>query len=574
MYCEQELIEDATNIQRRLIAMDKMPGRTDIANRAADLIAWQDGAKFLSELGLTISEKALGRWIADIIGEPGSASEEALPPGCKLPPLFFSPAYQFHLALNRPSSSALAGFSHVPRTVREIESHLHEWMGSAFEHASAFENVSGVSIAAIAAFLASIRQSHPALFLLLLSEEVEHATRLVPALQWPNAPGQVAHWRATYFEKSRCSIAAIFRAMRMVRRVLRILCQLNADTAFDLTMVKHCARNAPAVRFDPSMRALLKRANLTVPVLRKIVLMDNDRHGDTNPGDGDYRFYQAESDPRTLARLRCLDGPDSVYTGQVLDDFMRQMEATLPVAGSPREEWPVSSVIEVDRIGGRGGTRYGHLGNFYGLLPTDLAAHVAIGFDRTLEGRSSNAALSGFANALLVASGYGRDGEGEPIRVEHIRRQAKLAAYVFPGKREFGHATGFADTSWQGLESDQGLWVHLVRERQSCDPIGLMFVQLREHLLRHTHDVKKLDRIDEAARIICHLAQCTGLLSGDPVWLRLQERTRAMLGVTLSGKSRSRDKVKSFGDGPKTLAALIAILGVKPDRVECADVIH
>ena len=173
-----------------------------------------------------------------------------------------------------------------------------------------------------------------------------------------------------------------------------------------------------------------------------------------------------------------------------------------------------------------------------------------------------------------MASKFGCDGEGEPIRAEHIRRQARLAACVFPAKGEFGHATGFADTSWQGLESDQSLWVHLVRERQSSDPIGLMFVQLREHLLRHTHDVRKLDRIDEAARIICHLAQCTGLLSGDPVWLRLQERTRAMLGVTLSGKSRSKDKVKPFGSGPKTLGELIAGLGANPNRVECADVIH
>lgn len=573
MDCEQELVEDAINIQRRLIAMDKMPGRSDIANRAADLIAWQDGEKFLSELELTASERALGLWIADIIGVPKSACEEPMPSGCKLPPLVFSPAYQFHLATNRSHSSRPV-LDHFPRKASEIESHLHDWTGSAFEHAKAFENVSGVSIAAIAAFLASIRQSHPALFLLLLSEEVEQATRLLPALQWPKAPGQVAQWRATYFEKSRCSIAAIFRAVRMVRRVLLILRQLNADTAFDLTMVKHCARNAPAVRFDPSMRALLKRTNLTVPVLRNIVLMDNDRHGDTNLSDGDYRFCQAVTDARTLARFRCLDGPDSVYTEQVLDDFIRQMEATLPVAGSPPDEWPVSSAIEVDRMGGRGGTRYGHLGNYYGLLPTDLAAHVVIGVDRTLEGRSSTAALSAFANALLVASGYGRDGEGEPIRAEHIRRQARLAACVFPAQGEFGHATGFADTSWQALESDQRLWIHLVRERHSADPIGRMFVQLREHLLRHTHDVTKLDRIDEAARIICHLAQCTGLLSGDPVWLRLQERTRAMLGVTLSGKSRSKDKVKPFGDGPKTLAALIAVLGASPDRVERADVLH
>ena len=120
MDCEQELIEDATNIQRRLIAMDKMPGRSDIANRAADLMALQDGDKFLSELALTVSEKTLGRWIADTIGSPKSACDEPLPPGCKLPPLFFSPVYQFHLALAQPHALSQSVVQHLPRTLAKV----------------------------------------------------------------------------------------------------------------------------------------------------------------------------------------------------------------------------------------------------------------------------------------------------------------------------------------------------------------------------------------------------------------------------------------------------------------------
>jgi hypothetical protein len=236
------------------------------------------------------------------------------------------------------------------------------------------------------------------------------------------------------------------------------------------------------------------------------------------------------------------------------------------VADDPPDQLPDSSDIDVTRVGGRGGTRYGPVANYYGLLPTDLAAHCALCVEETCAGSAKPFQLAEFANALLFASGYEARGEVW-IRPEHIRRQAKLAASVFPSKGEFGHATGFGETSWHDLEGDSRLWTYLAKETRSDDPLGKMFLKMREHLLKHTDDVRKLYRIDDAARVFCHLGQSTGLLSGDPVWLRLQERTRAMLGVTLSGKSRSKDKVKPFGDGPKTLGALIAVLGVSPAKV-------
>lgn len=572
MDCERELIEDATNIQRRLIAMDKMLGRSDIANRAADLIAWQDGEKFLSELGLTVSEKALGRWIADTIGSLKSACDEPLPPGCKLPPLVFSPAYQFHLATNRSHSSRPV-LDYLPRTASEIEGHLHLWTGSAFQYNTVFDAVSGVSMRAIAGFLASIRRSHPDLFLLLLSEEIEQALRIMPTLKWPNAPGQVGEWRAAHFGEAKCSIASVFRALRITRRLHRILQKLIANHGFNLAGIKDCAEHLATARCDPEMRRLLKRTNLTVFSLRRIALMDIDHHDDPNFPQGVYRFYKAETDIRTLARYRCLDGPDTDYAQNALKDFPKQLELTLPVANGPPEEWPDPSDIDVTRVGGRGGTRYGPLANYYGLLPTDLAAHGALCVDEICGANAKPYQLAEFANALLFASGYQAKGEVW-IRPEHIRRQAKLAASVFPARGEFGHATGFADTSWHDLESDSRLWTYLAKETRSDDPLGKMFLQLREYLFDKTHDVKHLERIDDAARIFCHLAQSAGLLSGDPVWLRLQERTRAMLGVTLSGRARSKDKVKPFGDGPKTLAALIAVLGASPDTGERADVFH
>jgi hypothetical protein len=560
MDCQQELVEDAIIIQRRLIAMDKMPGRSDIAKRAADLIAWQDGEKFLSELGLTVSEKALGRWIADTIGSPKRACDEPLPSGCKLPPLAFSPAYQFHLALAQPHASSRRVHQHLPRTANEIEEHLHQCTGGAFQYNTVFDAVSGVSMRAIAGFLASIRRSHPGLFLLLLSEEIEQALRIMPALKWPNAPDQFAQRRAAYFGNAKCSVASIFRALRIARRIFSILQKLNADHGFNLAAIKHCGNHLATARSDPEMRCLLKRTNLTVFSLRKIVLMDIDHHGDPNLQHGAYRFHKAETDIRTLARYRCLDGPDTDYAQKALKDFPRQLELTLPVADDPPEEWPNSSDIDVTRIGGRGGTRYGSLANYYGLLPTDLAAHGALCVGETCAGSVKPIQLAEFANALLFASGY--DARGEVwIRPEHIRRQAKLAASVFPARGEFGHATGFAETSWHDLEGDSRLWTYLATDGHSDDPLGKMFVQLREHLLAQTHDVKELDGIAEAARVVCYLAQSTGLLTGDPVWLRLQERTRAMLGVTLRGRVSAKDKIKPFGDGPKTLAELIGVLG-------------
>jgi len=559
MNCEQELIEDAINIRRRLIAMEKMTEKSDIANRAADLIALQDGDRFLSEIQLSAGERSLGRWIADTIGVPKLACHEPMPPGCKLPPLIFTPAYQFHLALAQPHVSPPV-FQHLPRTAKEIEEHLHQWTDSAFQYNTVFDAVAGVSINAIAGFLASIRRSHPELFLMLLSENIEEALRIVPALKWPKAPGQIAQWRATFFGNAKCSVISIFRALRITRRILRILQKLNADDGFNLAAIKYCGKHIATARCDPDMRLLLKRTSLTLFSLRKVVLMDIDRHKDPNLARGAYRFGKAASDTRTLALLRFLDGPDTDYVKVALGDFAKQLESTLPVAGSPPEEWPESSDIDVERIGGRGGTRYGLLANYNGLLPTDLAAHGALRVDATCEGNAEDVPLAEFANALLVASGYNAKGEVW-IRAEHIKRQAKLAASVFPARGQFGHTSGFAETSWDDLEGDSRLWTYLAKERHSDDPLGKMFLQLREHLLDQTHDVKKLDRIDDAARIVCHLAHSTGLLTGDPVWLRLQERTRAILGVTLGGRTPTKDNIKPFGAGPKTLAELIATLG-------------
>ena len=93
-----ELIDDAINIDRRLRIKDRMAGRRDIKERAADLISYQDGLKTLSQIALPTADYALGRYIARTIGAPYTPNGEIAPVGVKLPLLYFSPLYHLHMA--------------------------------------------------------------------------------------------------------------------------------------------------------------------------------------------------------------------------------------------------------------------------------------------------------------------------------------------------------------------------------------------------------------------------------------------------------------------------------------------
>ena len=99
------------------------------------------------------------------------------------------------------------------------------------------------------------------------------------------------------------------------------------------------------------------------------------------------------------------------------------------------------------------------------------------------------------------------------------------------------------------------------------------FLKAAAILWQLTHEVKEPAAARRSARIFCYLAQSTGLLSGDPIWIRLQERVRVMHQVTLKSKSYSHDRGDSFGTGPKTLAELIAKLEPMPS-VHSSSAIH
>ena len=148
-----------------------------------------------------------------------------------------------------------------------------------------------------------------------------------------------------------------------------------------------------------------------------------------------------------------------------------------------------------------------------------------------------------------------------------------VAGYAFPKKAEFGHCTGFALSSWENLEHDKALWNLLVKSKFSFDPYARQFLEGRRYLMALTHEVKNLQQLNRSARIFCYLAQSTGLLSGDPIWIRLQERVRVMHQVTLKSKSFRNDRSQSFGAGPKTLGELIAKFEPVPS-VRSSSAIH
>ena len=93
-----EIIDDAINIDRRLRIKDRMAGRRDLKEHATDLISYQDGLKTLSQIALPTTDYALGYYIARTIAAPYKPKGEIAPVGVKLPVLYFSPLYHFHMA--------------------------------------------------------------------------------------------------------------------------------------------------------------------------------------------------------------------------------------------------------------------------------------------------------------------------------------------------------------------------------------------------------------------------------------------------------------------------------------------
>lgn len=582
-----KIIDDTINIDRRLRIKDRLPGRQDIKDHAANLISYHDGIKTLSQIALPTADYALGRCIARTISAPYTPNGEIAPVGVKLPLLYFSPLYHLHMAITAKQDivpSSRTALPHLPKTVAELEDHLHQAMGGTFHHNTLFQSVVGVSVKKVAELLFDLKQSNPALFLLLLSLELDLALKIMPSLQYRSGQNPSTAWREKYLADADCKIIEVFQIIRSVRQGTLVIETLAKNRSFSITTVTNLSNEQSKKRSKKVLnpvsvnrsslndRDLLRRVNHTVFALRKITCMDIDRHKNPDLAEDWHRFKKQRSDVRTLSSFSCLSGPDTEYSRSVLDDFVAQTAQNLPTAPNPPIIFPEQSDLDVTRLPGSGGVRKDDLATYYGLTGAEVATMTAIEIDNIVRKIVSKSRLALLANAMIEAVGWCEPG-ASPVRYDHVEKMTKVVKSAFPKKGQFGHCNGFGVSSWQNLERDKALWILLVKSKFSFDPYARQFLEGCRYLMQLTNEVKKLQQLDRSARIFCYLAQSVGLLSGDPIWIRLQERVRVMLQVTLKSKSFKHDRSQSFRAGPKTLGELIAKL--EPVRsVRSSNAIH
>ncbi|KZY58033.1 hypothetical protein A3736_03740 [Erythrobacter sp. HI0063] len=449
----------------------------------------------------------------------------------------------------------------MPKTRREIAAYLHSTVADAFYGERLFRLVVGVDIDAIAAFLADIRGTHPAMFLLLLSEEIDLAIEKLPSLDYAKGTKSLsAQWRSDHFPELACSIASVFRILRTLRRGSAILKVLAARDPFRQSVMKRIAEDLNTARSSGCGREILRRANHTVYSLRKIAFDDLDYHMDWKGGHpGAFRFEKQSSDLRTLAAFSKFTGPDTEYVGTVVQDFIDQARLGLPIGGRPPIIWPSTSATAVNRIDLRGGLRKDELACFYGLDGRDIAVHVAKAVADLAGRKIMPDRLASFANVLLEATGYCEPGEANR-RVHHVIHADDVIRLAFGKSGDFGHGAGFAASTWQDLERDKFMWKLLVTAEWSRDSSARMFLEGRRYLYALTHEVHRLGKLERSTRIFCYLAHSMSLLSTDPIWIRIQERIRLLAGVTLTGKQGKHARAGMVGPGPKTIGEMMALL--------------
>lgn len=572
------LFDDAANVRGRLRIADKLPLRHDIHDHATTLIALQDGGIDPVDVKLTSSERALGRYMDQVIGYPAFAEDEQAPVGLKLPPLYCSPLLHLERALRRQRSDYSDG-PHLPRSIDELEEYLHEAMQGIFRddaeksgalceddamsrtlrEEARFEKTTGVKIRAVAEFLFAIRTTHPELFLLLLSFEIEETQRLLPCLAYQGGANKARAWRDVYFGKAKCSILEVFEIIRILRRGTDIVHALSVKRHFTVSEVRQVVaklRKGASVAGD---KAALTSVMLSVYATRKIVLNDIDRHDDVRGQRGRAAFHRRASDKGTLLSLTCLPIRDTAYAADVLEDYIDNVVMNLPFAGPLPETPSPSSAIEVARIPGAGKSQGEQLFSFYGLTGEEIASLVAIEVGAVLSKGLSGRSSAALANTILDRLWKG----ASEIRNVHISRMAKVMPLVFPTKGKFRHSCGFARSSWVEIDADARQWRALAEgaEADLNDPYAALFVATRRYLHGFSAGVARLGQLEEAARIFCYLSHSMGLLAHDPVWIRLLDRAKFIAGINLKNDPAANDRAELFGPGPKAFEELVRAVG-------------
>ena len=552
--------DHAAQVQARLRIAECFPYREDIHEHAKTLIDLQDGHIGPSGIRLDYEERVWGRYIGRVIGNPEWPEDEQPPVGSKLPPLFFSPLFQFDRALRQRSAASVVAIT-LPKTVQQLEDWLNEEMEGVFFGGDRFEKTTGVTINAVARFLFTTRTLHPALFLLLLSFEIDQAMRTMPCLDKMGGRNEASQWREAYFEKAKCSILAVFEIIRILRRGTAIIKALSVKRHFTVSEVRRLAARLRSGSRTSGDRDTLEAIGISTYGLRKIVLTDIDRHHAMRGKPGHRTFRRRATDEHTLlSMIACLDGPDAAYAVDVAGDFTDDTAKNLPSARPPPQVAPKHSAIPVERINGAGQKQNEQLFTFYGLTGRDVAILVAIEVGAALGKRKFGRPEAAMANAILDALWAGQS----EVRSRNVDPMSKAMQLAFPAKGDFRHSCGFARSSWTDLEADAAQWRILAEARNVAnvgDVYAELFLATRRYLQGFSHGVSRLADLQQAARIFCHLSHAMGPLAQDPVWIRLFDRAKFMAAINVKDETPNTDRTAKFGHGPRNLEQLVRSIG-------------
>ncbi len=550
----------AAHVKARLRIADRFPRREDIHKYAATLIGLQDGRIDPTAIKLDCEEQVWGRYIGRVIGNPTWPQDEKPPVGIKLAPLFPSPLFHLDRTLRSVSSVSRAALN-LPKTIQELEAWLNEEMEGVFCDTARFEKTTGVTIHTLARFLFAIRTTHPALFLLLLSFEIDEIRRTMPCLDDIGGQNEASAWREVYFKKARCSILAVFEIVRILRRGTAVIKFLSAKRRFTVSEVRRVAARLRKGTSTCADRDKLEEIGISTYGLRKIVLNDIDRHYAMRREPGCRTFRRRATEDLTLLSLvACVAGPDAAYAEDVVKDYIDNAVKNLPVAGPPPEVAPKQSAIQVLRINGAGQNQNEQCITFYGLTGRDLAISIAIDVGAILGEDTSIRSMAALANAVLDALWTG---ESE-VRSRGVIAMMKARALVFPDEGEFRHSCGFARSSWSDLEADAEQWRGLTEATNATnpdDPYAELFLATRRYLHGFSYGVSRLSELDEAARLFCHLSHAMGPLALDPIWIRLFDRAKFIAGINVKNEAANSDRGAMFGHGPRNFEDLLRSVG-------------
>ncbi len=580
MISGQKFIRDTVNIASRLRIADCLVGRPDIRDHAATLIALQDGEIEIVDVTLSRKERALGRYIGLLMGNRSYPEDEMIPVGVKLPQMYPSPLFHLSHAIraDRWGHEATAHVPHLPRSVCEIEEHLHESMEGVFRndaensHAfckvadnfsaisedQRFEEVTGTTIQAIAQFLEAIRREHPVMFLLLLSFELEEALRVMPSLAYRGGENPMRQWRDKFFGNARCSIYVLFEVTRILKRGTAIISHLSSRTHFTVSRIRRLASRLRQGQVSDADGNLLKHLNLTTFTLRKNILIDIDRHHEVAGEAGRYRFARRATGYGTFSAFACLTGADRAYSAEVVDDWIENFVLNLPVAGPAPAVSPKSNAIEVDRIEGAGKNQEESLATYYGLTGKELAIVVAHEVGAVMGSKTSVRLIARLADTIAQ-----KLWTGGTIRSEQVAYMRKSIDYVFPPVGSFRHSCGFAASSWSNLEQDAANWEALAkwgRTNGKGNSFAELFVKTRRYLQGWSYGTARLANTGPAARIFGHLSRACGLLADDPIWIKLLHRQRFIEGINAKNKTVGPNRSDIFGTGPKSMNELLDLV--------------